>query len=174
MRYILINLGQQQQKENLPSMQEPQETWVQSLGREDSLEEEMASHSNILAWEIPWTEELDRLSPWGHKQLDTAHTYYTYVNLQVALVVKNLCSIPGWVRKIPQRRKWQPTPVFLPGESHRQTRLAGYSPQGHKESNKTEGTQHAACMHITCIILYINYMLTKKKISYRIVFIHSL
>ena len=61
MRYILINLGQQQQKENLPSMQEPQETWVQSLGREDSLEEEMASHSNILAWEIPWTEELDRL-----------------------------------------------------------------------------------------------------------------
>ena len=101
MRYILINLGQQQQKENLPSMQEPQETWVQSLGREDSLEEEMASHSNILAWEIPWTEELDRLSPWGHKQLDTAYTYYTYVNLQVALVVKNLCSIPGWVRKIP-------------------------------------------------------------------------
>ena len=34
-----------------------QETWVQSLGREDSLEKEMATHSNILAWEIRWTEE---------------------------------------------------------------------------------------------------------------------
>ena len=37
-------------------MQEMQETWVQSLGREDPLEEEMATHSIILAWEIPWTE----------------------------------------------------------------------------------------------------------------------
>ena len=34
-----------------------QETWVQSLGWEDSLEKEMATHSSILAWEIPWTEE---------------------------------------------------------------------------------------------------------------------
>ena len=38
-------------------MQEMQETWVQSLGQGDPLEEGMASHSNILAWEIPWTEE---------------------------------------------------------------------------------------------------------------------
>ena len=38
---------------------------------------------------------------------------------------------PG-VRKIPWRRKWQPTPVFLPGKSHRQKSLAGYSPWGHK------------------------------------------
>ena len=42
-------------------MQEIQETWVQSLGQEDSLEEEMATHSNILAWKIPWTEEPDGL-----------------------------------------------------------------------------------------------------------------
>ena len=34
-----------------------QETWVQSLGQEDPLEKEMATHSSILAWEIPWTEE---------------------------------------------------------------------------------------------------------------------
>ena len=34
-----------------------QETWVQSLGGEDPLEEEMATHSNVLAWKIPWTEE---------------------------------------------------------------------------------------------------------------------
>ena len=42
---------------NLPAVQEIQETQVQSLGWKDPLEEEMATHSNILAWEIPWTEE---------------------------------------------------------------------------------------------------------------------
>ena len=44
----------------------------------------------------------------------------------------------SWVRKIPWRRKWQPTPVFLPGKSHDQRSLAGYSPWGHKEPEMTE------------------------------------
>ena len=44
-----------------------------------------------------------------------------------------------WVRKIPWRRKWQPTPVFLPGESHGRRSLVGHSPWGCKESG--EGTQ---------------------------------
>ena len=42
---------------NLPTMQEIQETEVQSLGQEDPLEKGMATHSGILAWRIPWTEE---------------------------------------------------------------------------------------------------------------------
>ena len=42
---------------NLPAMQETQETGVQSLGREDPLEDGMTTHSNILAWRIPWAEE---------------------------------------------------------------------------------------------------------------------
>ena len=42
-----------------------------------------------------------------------------------------------WVRKIPWRREWQPTAVFLPGESHGQRSLVGYSPWGHKESDIT-------------------------------------
>ena len=42
---------------NLPAVQEPQETRVQSLGQEDPLEEGMATHSNLLAWRISWTEE---------------------------------------------------------------------------------------------------------------------
>ena len=42
------------------------------------------------------------------------------------------------VRKMPWRREWLSTPVFLPGQSHRQRRLAGYSPWGHKESDTTE------------------------------------
>ena len=43
-----------------------------------------------------------------------------------------------WVGKIPQRRKWQPTPVFLPGESHGWKSQVGYSPRGRKESDMTE------------------------------------
>ena len=43
-----------------------------------------------------------------------------------------------WVGKIPWRRKWQPTPVFLPGKSHGQSSLAGYSLRGRKESDTTE------------------------------------
>ena len=42
---------------NPPAMQDTQEMWVQSLGWEDFLEEEMATHSSILAWKFPWTEE---------------------------------------------------------------------------------------------------------------------
>ena len=47
-----------QMVKNLPAMQE---TWVQSLGQEVSLEKRMATHSSILAWEIPWTKELGGL-----------------------------------------------------------------------------------------------------------------
>ena len=43
-----------------------------------------------------------------------------------------------WVRKIPWNKKCQPTPVFLPGKSHGQRSLVGYSPWGHKESDVTE------------------------------------
>ena len=47
-----------------------QEMWVQSLGQEDPLEKETATHSSILAWENPWTEEgLMGQSPWGHKRV---------------------------------------------------------------------------------------------------------
>ena len=50
---------------NLLAMQEPQEKRVRSLGLEDPLEEEMATHSSILAWRIPWTEETDGLQSTG-------------------------------------------------------------------------------------------------------------
>ena len=48
-----------------------QETWVQSLGWEDLLDKEMATHSSTLAWKIPWTEEPGGYSPWGRKESDT-------------------------------------------------------------------------------------------------------
>ena len=52
-------------------MQETKETKFQSLGWEDPLEEEMATHSNILAWRIPWTEESGGLQSMWHKEPDT-------------------------------------------------------------------------------------------------------
>ena len=50
---------------HLPAMQE---TWIQSLGQEDPLEKGMATHSSILAWEIPWTEEPGGLQLVGHRE----------------------------------------------------------------------------------------------------------
>ena len=51
------------------------------------------------------------------------------------------CWFNPWFGKIPWRRTWQPTLVFLPGKSHEQRRLVGYSLQGHRESNMTEVTE---------------------------------
>ena len=47
------------------------EMWVQSLGREDPLDKKMATHSSILAWEIPWTEECGGLQSMGWQRVDT-------------------------------------------------------------------------------------------------------
>ena len=55
-----------QMVKNLPAVQE---TWVRSLGQEDLLEKEMATHSRILAWEIPWTEEPGGLQSSGSKRV---------------------------------------------------------------------------------------------------------
>ena len=64
--------------------------------------------------------------------------YYLF-RLPWGSVVKNhppnAVDMAFWVEKIPWRRKWQPTPVFLPGKSHRQRSLVGYSPWGCKESD---------------------------------------
>ena len=79
-----------------------QETWVRSLGQEDPLEKEMGTHSSILAWEIPWTEEPGGYSPWGCKRI--GHNLAAKqpkggwvpnsVFKQVALYHVNKCLIP--------------------------------------------------------------------------------
>ena len=80
---------------NLPAMQE---TWVQSLCGEDPLEQGLASHSSILVWRIPWTEESGGLySSWGWEELDmteaTDHTHMVRHARCLALYLKyNLCS----------------------------------------------------------------------------------
>ena len=55
-------------KKNLPAMQE---TWVRFLGREEPLEKEMATQSNVLAWRVPWTEERGRLQSMGSQESHT-------------------------------------------------------------------------------------------------------
>ena len=57
-----------QRLKRLPAMWE---TWVRSLGQEDPLEKEMATHSSILAWRMPWTEKLGGLQSTGCKESDT-------------------------------------------------------------------------------------------------------
>ena len=64
----------------------------------------------------------------------------------VAQTVKNLPAIEpmfhAWVGKIPWEKKWQPTPVFLPGKSYGQRSLMGYNPWGHKELDMSERLTH--------------------------------
>ena len=94
-------------------------------------------------------------SPWAHKESDTTETTGGLNTAVVKLKVRlprwlsgkesacqsRKCRRRGfdpWVRKIPWSRTWQPTPVFLPGESHRQWSLAGYSPWGPKAWDTAE------------------------------------
>ena len=79
----------------------------------------MAPNSSTLAWQIPWTEEPGRQQSMG--SLGVGHNWATSLSL---------FTFVHW------RRKWQPTPVFLPGESHGQRSLAGYSPQRHKSQTR--------------------------------------
>ena len=70
-----------QRLKRLPAMWE---TWVRSLGQEDPLEKEMATHSSILAWRIPWTEELGGLQSMGHKESDTTerlHFHFHFLDI---------------------------------------------------------------------------------------------
>ena len=64
-----------------------QETRVRSLSWEDPLEKEMAAHSSILAWKIPWTQRLVGYSPWGHKESDmTERLHFTSLNEIITLM----------------------------------------------------------------------------------------
>ena len=79
---------------NLPAVKKMQETWVRSLGQEDPLEECMATHSCILAWRIPWTEETGRLQSMGsHSSIHELPC--GSAGKESTCNVGNLGSIPG-------------------------------------------------------------------------------
>ena len=118
----------------------------------------MAVHSSILAWKSPWREEPGGLQSMGLQRI--RHDWMTNTLLsvnrsvipssrasQVGLVVKNLPANAGdtrdsgWIPRSgrsPWSRKWQSTPIFLPGKSHGQRSLVGYSLWGRKELDTTE------------------------------------
>ena len=75
---------------SLPTMRE---TWVQSLGREDPLEKEMATHSSVLAWKIPWMEEPGRLQSMGSQRV--GHDGATSLSLSIARRGNSKCKGPG-------------------------------------------------------------------------------
>ena len=112
------------------------EPWVWSLGWEDPLEKGKATHSSILAWRIPWTCIVHGVTN-CQTRLNDFHFLFTLggdsgkePNCQCKRCRR--CWLDSWVGKFLWRRKWQPTPVFLLGESHEQRTLAGYSLWGHK------------------------------------------
>ena len=83
----------------------------------------MAPHSSTLAWRIPWMEE-----PGGPQSMGLLRVR------QDSATSLSLFTVMLW------RRKWQPTPVFLPGESQGWGSLVGCRPWGHTESDTTEAT----------------------------------
>ena len=141
------------------------ETWVQSLGWEDPLEKEMATHSSILAWRIPWMEELVGYSPRGHRESDMTE-WLNLLNRSAlgfpgGLAVKNLqCKRHGfnfWVGKIPWRRKSQLIPLCLPGKSHGQRSLASYSSRGHKRVRRDLGIKSPPAAQLQIALGNTNY-----------------
>jgi len=94
--------------------------WMSNI---PSSEKAMAPHSSTLAWKIPWAEGPGGLQSMGSQRV--GHDWATSLSLFTLL---------HW------RRKWQPTPVFLPGESQEQGSLVGCHLWGHTESDTTEAT----------------------------------
>ena len=142
-------------------------SWVGKI----PLKKRMATHSSILAWRIPQTEEPVGSSPQGHKELDTTEETE---HAQARVRTHRFCSVPAvmgfpsgsdgkesacnadwfspWVQSLgwekPWRRAWQSTLVFLPGESYGQRSQVGYSPWGNEESDTTEWLSTA--QHVVC------------------------
>ena len=88
-----------------------------------SREKAMSPNSSTVAWKIPWMEEPGRLQSMG--SLRVGHDWATSLSFSTFM---------HW------RRKWQPSPVLLPGESHGRRSLVDCSPWGRKESDTTEAT----------------------------------
>ena len=102
----------------------------------------MATHSGTLAWKIPWTEEPGRLQSMG--SLRVGHDWATSLSL---------FTFMHW------RRKWQPTPVFLPGESQGRGSLVGFRLWGCTESDtlKQLSSRSSIVRYFRCLILLLHF-----------------
>ena len=134
----------------IPHWKNPINWWERNLGFSKRTEQ-----PNLLSTKLQsclWTSRDTARSPAGQLMFQSYSVLQKYLGLPRWLSGEESacqcrrhrrCRFYPWVRKIPWRRAWQPTPVFLPGKSHRQRSLSGYSPWGCKESDTTEH----ACTH---------------------------
>ena len=100
----------------------------------------------------------------------TLYKSHTYLNL-LSSSLKRLPAMrrPGfdhWVRKIPWRRKWQPTPAFLPGESHGQRGLVGYSPRSWTRLSNFTFTFFFSMYFCPFVVLYVEFFFNISKVTY--------
>ena len=112
---------------------------------------EMATSSSIPTWRISWTEKPSRLQSMGSQRVEHDWTSNTLMGFQGGTSGMEpacqcrTCKRHGFdpcIGKIPRRRAWQPTPVFLPGESPWTDSLKGYRPRGHKKLCMTEANEN--------------------------------
>ena len=116
-------------------------------------EKAMAPHSSTFAWKIPWTEEPGRLQSMG--SLRVGHDSVTSLSL---------FTFMHW------RRKWQPTPVFLPGESQGRGSLAGCHLWGRTESDRTEATQQQHLQHEAIETPFLTFQNYVRNLRYLLAF----
>ena len=109
-----------------------------------------------------WTHSLE--ASWGLFQLQTMSFPGDASSKEPACQCRRhrRLGFDLWVGKIPWRKAWQPTPVFLLGESHGQKNLADYSPQGRTESDMTEATYQA----ILLLLASLEHMIISQQVSY--------
>ena len=118
-------------------------------GITDSMDMSLSELRELVMDREAWRAAIHRVAKSRHDWATELNWTFVWASL-VAQVVKNLHAVwetwfRSWIGEIPWRRTWQLVLVFLPGESHGQRSLAGYSPWGHKESDMTEWlstTQH--------------------------------
>ena len=120
------------------------------------MEKAMAPHSGTLAWKIPWREEPGRLQSMGLWR--AVHDWATSLSL---------FTFMHW------RRKWQPTPVFLPGESQGRGSLVGCCLWGLTESDTTEVTQQQQLVYVTQTCMHHYYLCTSHLKSWFLLVIRS-
>ena len=142
-----------------------------------ALEKEMATHSSVLAWRIPGTGEPDGLPSVGSHRVGhdwsnlvaaaaVAESIYPFRLSQWLRWSSSIClqcrrlGFNPWVGKIFWRRKWQPTPVFLPGKSHEWRNLVGYNIWGHKESDTTEQLHTESILNLVFLMFRVFAVLT--------------
>ena len=93
--YIYISYGASLVAQMVHNLLVMLETWVWSLGQEDTLEEDMATHSSILAWRIPWTEEPGRLQSTGSQRI--RHDWVTK-HSTAYISLSNICNLEKWYK----------------------------------------------------------------------------